>query len=334
MKHAIRTLRRVPGVCVVAVVAMVAMGAPRLGLSAGYQATVTQYGRLATGLPWFVALKRGMFKQAGVDIGEIVSGDGGGTTLRNTLATKTPIGEVSTSAVAAAIESGVRLKIIYAATNNFGDMIWGVPANSPLKSARDLVGKSIGYTNPKSASEVALRLVLEAQGVPFDKVKAISTGGIGGGVTMMTKGAVDSAVIPSVALTRSKGTFKMLFRAGEIVPADTWAVGVTTPEFAAAHPEVLRNVIAARRAAIEWIEANPAAAAPYLAEYLGISVDVAQQLLPQYVEWKYVSKGAFDKRGLDTAIRGLTLIGLSNGAVDLSKYVDQSFLPKELQNPL
>jgi NitT/TauT family transport system substrate-binding protein len=331
MKFTFDTLRRV---CVAIAAATAATLAPAASTAAGYQATVTQYGRLATGLPWFVALKRGMFKQAGVDIDEIVSGDGGGTTLRNTLATKTPIGEVSTSAVVAAIESGVRLKIIYAATNNFGDMIWGVPANSPLKSARDLVGRNIGYTNPKSASEAALRLVLEAQGIPFDKVKAISTGGLGGGVTMMSKGAVDSAVIPSLTLTRSKGAYRMLFRAGEIVPADTWAVGVTTPEFAAAHPDVLRKVIATRRAAIEWIEANPAAAAPYLAEYLGIPVDVAQQLIPQYIEWKYVSKGAFDKRGLDMAVRGLTLIGVSNGAVDLSKFVDQSFLPKELQSPL
>jgi len=331
MKITFDILRRVS---VAIAAAAAATLAPAASTAGGYQATVTQYGRLATGLPWFVALKRGMFKQAGVDIDEIVSGDGGGTTLRNTLATKTPIGEVSTSAVVAAIESGVRLKIIYAATNNFGDMIWGIPANSPLKSARDLVGRNIGYTNPKSASEAALRLVLEAQGIPFDKVKAISTGGIGGGVTMMSKGAVDSAVIPSLTLTQSKGAYKMLFRAGEIVPADTWAVGVTTPEFAAAHPDVLRKVIATRRAAIEWIEANPAAAAPYLAEYLGIPLDVARQLLPQYIGWKYVSNGTFDKRGLDTAVRGLTLIGVSNGAVDLSKFVDQSFLPKELQSPL
>lgn len=331
MKSASHALRR--ALIAFAVTAFAAL-APASSTFAGNQVTVTQYGRLATGLPWFVALKRGMFKQADLDIEDIVSGDGGGTTLRNTLATKTPIGEVATSAVVAAIESGVRLKIIYAATNDLGDMIWGVPANSPLKSAKDLVGKNIGYTNPKSASEAALRLVLEAQGIPFNQVKAISTGGLGGGVTMMSKGAVDSAVIPSVTLTKSKGAFKALFRAGDIVPADTWAVGVTTPEFAAAHPDLLRKVIATRRAAIEWIEANPTAAAPYLAEYLGVSIDVAQQLLPQYIEWKYVSKGAFDKRGLDMAVRGLKLMGVSNGAVDLSKFVDQSFLPRELQSPL
>jgi NitT/TauT family transport system substrate-binding protein len=331
MKAASRASR--PAWLAFAVTAFAAL-APVSSSFAGYQITVTQYGRLATGLPWFVALKRGLFKQAGLDIDEIVSGDCGGTTLRNTLASKSPIGEVATSAVVAAIESGVRIKIIYAATNDLGDMIWGVPANSPLNSARDLVGKAIGYTNPKSASEAALRLVLEAQGIPFNKVKAISTGGIGGGVTMMSKGALDSAVIPGVTLTKSKGALKALFRAGEIVPADTWAVGVTTPEFAAAHPEVLRKVIATRRAAIEWIEANPIAAAPYLAEYLGVSIDIAQQLLPQYIGWRYVSKGAFDKRGLDMAVHGLSLMGVSNGAVDLSKFVDQSFLPKELQSPL
>ena len=45
--------------------------------------TVSQYGRLVATLPWAVALEKGMFKEAGLDIDGITAGAGGGTSLRN-----------------------------------------------------------------------------------------------------------------------------------------------------------------------------------------------------------------------------------------------------------
>src|SRR5258706_11340095 len=48
--------------------------------------TVSQYGRLVATLPWAVALEKGMFKEAGLDIDGITAGAGGGKTLRNKLA--------------------------------------------------------------------------------------------------------------------------------------------------------------------------------------------------------------------------------------------------------
>ena len=68
--------------------------------------TVTQYGRIIATLPWAVALEKGMFKEAGLDIDGITAGSGGGTSLRNLLANELPIGEVSTSVVLAAAKTG------------------------------------------------------------------------------------------------------------------------------------------------------------------------------------------------------------------------------------
>ncbi|HZD62675.1 MAG TPA: hypothetical protein VE200_07765, partial [Xanthobacteraceae bacterium] len=39
--------------------------------------TVSQYGRLVATLPWAVALEKGMFKQAGLDIDGVTAGAGG-----------------------------------------------------------------------------------------------------------------------------------------------------------------------------------------------------------------------------------------------------------------
>ena len=52
--------------------------------------TVSQYGRLVATLPWAVALEKGMFKEAGLDIDGVTAGAGGGTSLRNMLAGELP----------------------------------------------------------------------------------------------------------------------------------------------------------------------------------------------------------------------------------------------------
>ena len=65
---------------------------------------VSQYGRVTATLPWAVALEKGYFADAGIKIDQIISGEGGGTTLRNMLASDLPYGEVATSAALAAHE--------------------------------------------------------------------------------------------------------------------------------------------------------------------------------------------------------------------------------------
>ena len=92
-----------------AVVASTAM-ALTLAVTPAFAAkiTVSQYGRLVATLPWAVALEKGMFKQAGLDIDGITAGAGGGTSLRNMLAGELPYAEIATSAAIAGTLAGVR----------------------------------------------------------------------------------------------------------------------------------------------------------------------------------------------------------------------------------
>src|ERR1700730_4681984 len=63
--------------------------------------SVSQNGRLVATLPWAVAVEKGMFKEAGLDIDGITAGAGGGTSLRNMLAGELPYAEPATSAATA-----------------------------------------------------------------------------------------------------------------------------------------------------------------------------------------------------------------------------------------
>jgi NitT/TauT family transport system substrate-binding protein len=83
---------------------------------------VSQYGRVTATLPWAVASEKGFFADEGIKIDKIISGGGGGTTLRNMLASDLPYGEVATSAALAAIRSGLDIVIVNTASDHIGEI--------------------------------------------------------------------------------------------------------------------------------------------------------------------------------------------------------------------
>src|SRR2546429_2250355 len=70
--------------------------------------TVSQYGRLVATLPWAVALQKGMFKEAGLDIDGITAGAGGGAALGQIVPREPPHSRLPTPAAVAGSPSGGR----------------------------------------------------------------------------------------------------------------------------------------------------------------------------------------------------------------------------------
>ena len=117
--------------------------------------------RLTATLPWAVAMEKGYFADEGIKIDQIISGKGGGTTLRNMMASDLPYGEVATSAALAAIDAGIDIVIVDTASNHIGEIAMVVQPDSSIHDVRELAGKTVGFTNPKSTSEMLMRLALE-----------------------------------------------------------------------------------------------------------------------------------------------------------------------------
>src|SRR6202167_1523934 len=72
---------------------------------------VTQYKADPSGAPYGVAIDKGFFKKAGVDITGVISGEGGGTSVRAVIASALGYGETSPAAAIAAINEGQALKM-------------------------------------------------------------------------------------------------------------------------------------------------------------------------------------------------------------------------------
>ncbi|MCB1547578.1 MAG: ABC transporter substrate-binding protein [Hyphomicrobiaceae bacterium] len=317
-----------------AVLGGAALGASATPAEAGVKIAIAQYGQFMSGFPWLVALKQGFIKGEGLDIEGFISSKGGGTSVRNILASGTPFGEVASGAAIAAIKQGVPLKVIYAATNDAGEIAWMTLPGKPISSIKDLVGKTIGYTSAKSTTEMLLRMSLSAAGIAPDQVKLVATGGLGGGLSLLAAGGIDAAPIVEPTMSKAGSKYKLVFRAADYVKQLNFAFGVTTEVYGKKEPERLRKMVLARRKAVDWIYANPSAAVPLCGEFLSIDKDLAGKVLPKFIGWKYWSRGDFTKDGLENNVRGLQLMKAVEGSVDWNKYVDQSFLPADLRRTL
>jgi NitT/TauT family transport system substrate-binding protein len=295
---------------------------------------VSQYGRVTATLPWAVAMEKGFFAEAGLKIDHIISGEGGGTTLRNMLASDLPYGEVATSAALAAIRSGLDVVIVNTASDHIGEIALVANPRGNVHTIADLAGKKAGFTNPKSTSELLLRLALKQAGMT-GKVEMVGTGGFGGGLTLLDSGGIDAAPLIDPILTLKPDKYRVIFHFADLIPRMTWLVGVTTRKFATEHPDVVRKMIEVHRRGVDYIYAHHDDAIAIYAKVWEQDPKQVASYFPKYFGYKGEwSPGGFDKEALSLMSEGLQLTGEANGPVDWKSAIDQQYLAKDLQQPL
>jgi NitT/TauT family transport system substrate-binding protein len=299
-----------------------------------YKLAVSQYGRVTATLPWAVATEKGFFKDEGIAIDQIIAGMGGGTTLRNMLASDLPYGEVATSAAVAAIKAGIDIVIVNTASSHIGEIALVANPKSNIHKIQDLQGKKAGYTNPKSTSELLLRLALKEAGMA-GKVEPVSTGGFGAGLTALDTGGIQAAPLIDPILTLQPDRYRVIFSFADLIPRVTWLVGIAKRDFAEKNPELVRKLIRVRRRAVDYIYKNRDEAMRIYAKVWNKKPEDVAKYFPKYFtyqgEW---SRGGFEKPALEKMSEGLQLVGDADKPIDWKKVIDQQYLPKDLQKPL
>lgn len=298
------------------------------------QLSISQYGRVTATLPWAVATEKKFFADEGVTIDQIIAGMGGGTTLRNVLASNMPYGEVATSAAIAAIAKKIDIVIVNTASKHIGEIALVANPKSNIRTLDDLDGKKVGFTNPKSTTDLMIRLVLKAAN-KVGKIHPVSTGGFGAGLTALDTMAIDAAPLVDPILTLEPKRYRVIFPYSKYIPNMTWLVGIATRKFAQENPQLLRKLIRIRRRAVDYIYANREDAMLIYSKVWKRKPEDVKTYFPKYFtydgEW---SRGEFDKPSLDKMSEGMQLIGAIKSPVDWGKVIDQRFLPKDLQKPL
>jgi len=298
---------------------------------------VSNYGVTTNGMPFAVAMAKGFFKQQGADVTGVLTSDGGGTTVRTMLGGNLAYGEINPTATVIAIQQGADLKIVSDNVQTVAEFVWAVKPDSPIKTAADLKGKKIGYTNPRSTSQALAILVLEKAGLKPSDAELVKTGGFGEGVVALDLGAVDITPIPEPLWSKYQGRYRAVVKASELLPPLDNVVGVTTGKAAKERGDFIRAVIRARRQAVDYMYANPDESADIIAKVYNLEPAVAKSAVKNLLGShdksgvKYWSGGEINLKAMNEMMRAQKIVGALKDDPDWTKIIDESFLPDDLK---
>ena len=277
---------------------------------------------VAAGLPFFAAIEKGYFKEAGVEVEPLkfagaqqvmeamLSGRSDGSS-NGTGAANLAIGEIA--------QPGL-FKIFCTNPSNAKYVLdeFIVPKESPVKTMAELKGKKIG-SGPGIQNVTLCKTMLERAGATGVTVTELP---IGQHVASLAAGQVDACYTlePTGTIGRMNGTTRVL-EAGVVAkyilgdPMAPWHGGAAslTTEFIKKHPDVAKKFIAAYKRGVELVRDKPAEARQFMKGYTAIEgaltneVPLASYML--YNEFKpsdvayfqkfydlFTDKGIFEKK--------------------------------------
>jgi NitT/TauT family transport system substrate-binding protein len=294
---------------------------------------VTQYRADPSGAPYGVAIDKGFFKKAGVDITGVISGEGGGTSVRAVIASALGYGETSPAAAIAAINEGQDIKIVDIGSRSLADNVIIVMPDSPIKSVQDLKGKKAAISNPKSLGEMTFVAAAEKVGINPNDIQRVALGNLAGALTALENHVVDATSIPGILfLMRGGGSKYHVIMGPKELPDLPPAAGIATGDLMKKHPEKLRAILAGRREGVQFIEQHTADAGKILEGiYVPLPPKDVDTMMQQLVEARFYSEGRIEMPLLQTTAHVMRVVGMLDHDVDLNKMIDPSFLPSDLQ---
>lgn len=306
--------------------------------NAADQISISNYGVSPGGFPWAIAQEKGLFKKHGVDISAIRSSPGSAPTIREMIAGNLPFAEAGITGAIAAIKSGADLRVIASTVNTFSEVIWVTMPDSPIKTIKDIKGKKVGFTSPKSATNMMAVLLVKKAGLKQDEVQMIAAGSFAQALTALDTGGVD--VIPMVEPTFSiRGSkYRILATGNQTFPPMSNVLGLTTAKAAKERPEVLKGILAARREALNWMLKNPKESADILTKAWKVDAAILEKVIVQLRDKGAVDKVAYwgqgniELKALENMLEGAMTTGEITEAFDVRKIVDESFLPADLKS--
>lgn len=310
---------------------VLALGVP-FGAARAETITVTHWGSAFYGAPYAVALEKGYFKAHGLDITGFLTSNGGGTSVRNTLAGDLPFGEVALPAAIEAINAGQPLVIISGGSQSVADIVWVAKKGSELHGIESLVGKRVGFTAPGSVTNMLILMCLKARGMDASQIKMVPAGGIGANMSAVLNGAIDTGMSGEPVWAENEDKVQAVFWPKDIIPPQMMqTVGVTTREYAASNAAELKGILAARREGVQFIEAHPDEAADIVARAFNGDPKLYRIVFERFVGFHWWDDGRLDFDSMNRMVEGLQIVGKQKGPVDWAKVTDPSFLPPDLR---
>jgi NitT/TauT family transport system substrate-binding protein len=182
----------------IALIAMLGLALPSGLRAETLKVAVPQRGAWDTSITPLGAQK-GFFKAEGLDI-EVTYTEGGASNEQAVISGSVDIAvQTGFLGIIAAYVKGAPVRIISPAATGAPEVYWYVKAGSPIKSLKDAHGKTVGFSNPGSSSNLILLQLLKEAGVTDAKV--VPVGASPNGMPMVMTGQIDICYgVPPVGL--------------------------------------------------------------------------------------------------------------------------------------
>jgi NitT/TauT family transport system substrate-binding protein len=208
---------------------------------------------------------QGFFQKQGLDL-QITYTQGGASNEQAVVSGSVDIA-VGTGflGILAAYVKGAPIRIISPEATGAPDIFWYVKADSPIKSMKDLHGKTVTFSEPGSSSNLILLTLLEQAGV--SDAKLVSVGAAPNGLPQVMTGQIDAAwSTPPTGLKELQAKEIRMIGLGNdspLVASETVRVNVANLNFLQAHRAAVVGFMKGYKQSVEWAYSDPAALEAY-----------------------------------------------------------------------
>ena len=238
---------------IVALAALLALAGPQLARAETLKVAVPQRGAWGTA---YVPLgdNKGFFKAEGLDL-EITWTEGGASNEQAIISGSVDVG-VATGylGMISAFVKGAPVRIISAEATGAPDMFWYAKAGGPVKSIKDLKGKTVSFSNPGSSSNLILMTLLKEAGVT--DAKTIAIGAAPNGIPQVMTGQLDASwCVPPTGLAQIAKKEIAIIAIGndsEAVRNETVRVNAVNLNYLNAHRDAVMRFLRAYGKSVDW----------------------------------------------------------------------------------
>lgn len=231
---------------------------------------------LGTISPIDLALEKGFFAEQGIQVETVGLAGGGAPAITAVLSNNADISGAAMPAYINAVKSGSKLKVIYGgpavAHANDPGVYWIVREDSNIRSAQDLVGKTIAMGARGAIWEYGTKEYLKKAGLSIEQATIILVPPPQQ-EQVLRSGQVDAVVLQSPFADQllSGGGVRILTTLLDVLGEVNAGAGYGTimrQEFIDQNPELAKKATTALVKADEWAQANPEEARKVVAEIM------------------------------------------------------------------
>ena len=277
-------------------------------------------------VPLDVGIAKGFFKKHGVDVEE-VDFDGSAKLQQG----------LGADAIDLGLGSGPELAFVAKGNTDIAVAVFAGPPDSqvlvvrkesPIKSAADLKGKTVGVSTVGSLTDWLTRELSRQQGWGPDGVVTVALGSESARIASLRTGGTDGMVTDVATALRleEEGAGRTVVHFGTVAPDFIIHAIFATNKLIAARPEDVRRFLAGWFETIRWMNAHKdetvAIVAPVMRKSPAIVAINYDQVMPNFS-----LTGKFEPKALAVLSRSFVQMNLLPAEPDMAKLYTEAFLP-------